>query len=170
MVNLQVRMGVSSRTYTHQLKRQGQLRDKMRRFWHDSGCQSSDLMPEGGHLMTTIPQLSQRMKHLLTTTADHLARTTGFTQRRSPLSGSRFARILVFSWWENPAATCQDRAALARVLDCPVSAWAIEHRRTARAAGFLRALLGAAVQTAVRADPVALPVLARFSAVAITDG
>lgn len=120
--------------------------------------------------MTTIPQLSQHMKRLLTTTADHLARTTGFTRRRSPLTGARFAQILVFSWWANPAARCKDRAALARLLGCPVSAQAIEQRRTAQAAAFLRALLGAAVQTAVAADPVALPVLARFGRVVLTDG
>lgn len=123
--------------------------------------------------MTTIPQLSYLMTTLLTTTADQLACATGFVQRVSPLSGSHFARILVFSWWQDPAATCEARADMAGAIGCPVSAQAIDKRFTPRAAAFLRALLSQAVQATVkakvRAEPVAVPVLQRFTAVEVCD-
>lgn len=123
--------------------------------------------------MINIPQLSYLMMTLLTTTADQLACATGFVRRASPLSGSRFARILVFSWWQDPAATCEARADMAHALGCPVSAQAIDKRFTPRCAAFLRALLAQAVQMAVKAevkaDPVGVPVLQRFTSVEICD-
>lgn len=119
--------------------------------------------------MTTIPQLSYLMTTLLTTTADRLARSTGFVKRASPLSGARFARILVFSWWQDPAATCQTRADMAAALGCPVSAQAIDKRFTPSTALFMRTLLAEAIRAEVSADPVAVPVLKRFTAVEVCD-
>jgi hypothetical protein len=119
--------------------------------------------------MTTIPRLSYLMTTLLTTTADHLACSTGFVKRVSPLSGSRFARTLIFSWWQNPAATCQTRADMAAALGCPVSAQAIDKRFTPSTALFMRSLLAEAIRAKVSADPVAVPVLKRFTAVEVCD-
>jgi Transposase DDE domain len=119
---------------------------------------------------TTIPQLSHLMKQLLTTTADRLAAETGFVQRVSKLSGSLFARTLVFSWWQDPAAPCAARARLAATLGCPITDQGFDQRFSAASAAFLQALLGAAVQEAVQADPVAIPVLRRFAHVEICDG
>ena len=120
--------------------------------------------------MTTLPQLSHALITLLTTTADRLAAETGFVQRVSRLTGSLFARILVFSWWADPAATCAARADMAATLGCPVSKQALDQRFGPASAAFLRALLGAAVQVAVAADPVAVPVLRRFTHVEVCDG
>src|SRR3954447_9738599 len=92
-------------------------------------------------VMTTLPQLSHYMKHLLGPVADHLGRETGFIQRQRVFSGSSFARTLVFAWWAHPAATCQQRAQTADLLGFPVSTPAIEKRFTAPAATFLQALL-----------------------------
>lgn len=120
--------------------------------------------------MTTIPQLSTLMKHVLGPIADHLGRETGFIRRQRVFSGSSFARPLVFSWWANPAATCDERAEMTTLLGCPVTAPAIAQRFTPQAAAFLQQLLLAAVRTAVAADPVNIPVLRRFTRVEITDG
>jgi len=119
---------------------------------------------------TTIPQLSRLMKHLLTSTAERFASESGFVQRVSKLSGSLFARTLVFSWWADPAAPCSARADMATTLGCPISAQGFDQRFTLAAARFLQALLGAAVQQAVCADPVTIPVLRRFAHVEICDG
>ena len=119
---------------------------------------------------TTIPQLSRLMKHLLTTCADHLAVQSGFVQRVSKLSGSLFVRTLVFSWWQDPAAPCAARARLATTLGCPITAQGFDQRFGPASAAFLQALLGTAVQYAVQADPVAIPVLRRFAHVEICDG
>lgn len=119
---------------------------------------------------TTIPQLSRLMNQLLSTTADQLAAETGFVRRVSKLSGSLFARTLVFSWWADPAAPCSARADMARTLGCPISAQGVDQRFSRTSAAFLQALLGAAVQQVVVADPVSIPVLRRFAHVEICDG
>ena len=119
---------------------------------------------------TTIPQLSRLMKQLLTTTATRVAAETGFVQRVSKLTGSLFARTLVFSWWHDPAASCEARAALATTLGCPITSQGCDQRFGPASRAFLQPLLGVAVQHAVQADPVAIPVLARFPHVELCDG
>lgn len=119
--------------------------------------------------MTTIPQLSRLMKRLLGPVAYQLAKQTGFVKRERVLTGSLFAQILVFSWWQDPAATCEQRSDLAHLLGCPVSSQAIDQRFNQAAADFMQQLLLAAMRTAVEADPVNIPVLRRFSRVEIAD-
>ncbi len=57
--------------------------------------------------MTTVADLTQALQALFTTTADHLARRTGFVQRASKLSGAAFAQALVFGWLANPQASVE---------------------------------------------------------------
>ena len=45
--------------------------------------------------MTTVTQLTQALQEVFTTTADALARRTGFVQRTSKLTGALFAQTLV---------------------------------------------------------------------------
>jgi len=119
--------------------------------------------------MTTVPQLSQTLQTLFTSTADALARRTGFVQRRSKLSGALFAQALVFGWLANAQASLENLAQTAAAVGVAISAQGLDQRCTEAAAVFLEALLGAAVQTVVAADPVAIPLLQRFSAVVVLD-
>ena len=48
--------------------------------------------------MTTIAQLAQSLRTLFTTTADEIARRSGFVERCSKLTGALFAQALVFGW------------------------------------------------------------------------
>ena len=57
--------------------------------------------------MKTITQLPAAIQHLLTTTADELAKKTGFIQRQRKLTGAQFAQATVFGWLQHPAATRQ---------------------------------------------------------------
>jgi hypothetical protein len=119
--------------------------------------------------MTNVAQLTAAMQTLLTTTADQAARTTGFTQRRSPLTGGHFAQALVFGWLANAAATLEERSQSAASSGCPVSPQALDQRFTPVAATFLHELLASAIQTLVTTDPVAVPLLQRFTGVYLLD-
>jgi hypothetical protein len=129
------------------------------------------LTTKEGHL-STIPHLAQAMRTLLSTTADSLARQTGFVKRQRNLTGASFARTLVFAWLADPDATCEARsqtAAAACGLD--ISAQGLEQRlSTEEAAIFLHALLEETLKTLIAADPVAIPILGRFSGVYLYDG
>ena len=119
--------------------------------------------------MTTVPELAQTLQTLLTTTADALARRTGFVQRQSKMSGALFAQALVFGWLATPHASLENLAQAAAAVGVAISPQGLDQRCTEAAAVFLEALLGAAVQAVVTAEPVAIPLLQRFSAVVLVD-
>jgi hypothetical protein len=119
--------------------------------------------------MTTVPQLAEAMQTLLTTTANTTARATGFTRRRSPLTGAGFAQALVFGWLADADATLEQLSQSGAACGCPVSPQALEQRFTPTAADFLRNLLNTAVQTLVTTQPVAVPLLQRFAGVYLLD-
>jgi len=119
--------------------------------------------------MTTVADLTQALQALFTTTADHLARRTGFVQRTSKLTGAAFVQALVFGWLANPQASVEALAQAAAAVGVAISAQGLDQRFTEAAATFLEHMLTAAVQTVIAADPVAIPLLERFSAVVLLD-
>jgi hypothetical protein len=100
---------------------------------------------------------------LFGSTADAVARQTGFVQRASKLGGSAMARTLVFGWLHNPEATLEELAQMATDLGVPISPQGLEQRFSPRAAAFFERLLREAVLRVVSADPVAVPLLQRFA-------
>jgi len=119
--------------------------------------------------MTTVADLTQALQALFTTTADHLARRTGFVQRASKLTGAAFVQALVFGWLANPQAAVEALAQAAAAGGVAISAQGLDQRFTEAAAVFLEDLLAAAVQTVIAADPVAIPLLERLTAVVLLD-
>ena len=119
--------------------------------------------------MTTVPQLAQAMQTVLTTTADAAARATRFVQRRSKLTGAAFVQALVFGWLANPQATVEALAQAAAVAGVAISPQGLDQRLTAAAADCLQQVLAAAVRAVIAAEPVAIPLLQRFSAVVLLD-
>src|SRR2546423_5340854 len=115
--------------------------------------------------MTTVPQLAQTLQTLLTTTADALARRTGFVQRQSKMSGALFAQALVFGWLANPHASLENLAQAAAAVGVAISPQGLDQRCTAAAAVVLEALLGAAGPAGGGAAPVAVPPPANVLAV-----
>lgn len=113
--------------------------------------------------MTTIPHLCSALQHVLSTVADTAARSTGFVQRASTLTGAGFVQALVFGFLANPRATRPELAATAAAVGCPVSPQAIDQRLTDAAADCLAQVLLAATTTLLAADPVAIPLLQRFT-------
>lgn len=119
--------------------------------------------------MTTVAELTQTLQTLFTSTAETLARRTGFVQRQSKMSGALFAQALVFGWLANAQASLENLAQAAAAVGVAISPQGLDQRCTEAAAVFLEDLLGAAVQAVVTADPVAIPLLQRFSAVVVLD-
>lgn len=119
--------------------------------------------------MTTIAEVADAMQTVLTTTAETAARTTGFVQRQSKLSGAVFTQTLVLGWLQQPQASLAELTQVAASLGVTVTPQGLDQRFTAKAAACLRQVLDAAAATVIAADPVAIPVLRRFSAVAVDD-
>jgi hypothetical protein len=120
--------------------------------------------------MTSVSQLCQTFQTVLTTAADLAARTTGFVQRQSKLTGAKFVQTLVFGWWDNPDATYEQLAQTATGLGVPITAQGLDHRFTPEAANLLKQILESAVHHAIVADRVMIPLLQRFNGVYIQDG
>jgi hypothetical protein len=120
--------------------------------------------------MDSITQVTEALQVVLTTQADEIARATGFVQRASKLTGSKFVQTLVLTWLADPAATYEQLAQSATALEVPITAQGIEQRFTPQAAECLKRLLAAAMKQVIQATPVAVPVLGRFNGVYIQDG
>lgn len=119
--------------------------------------------------MVTIAQLGQTLRTLFTSTAEAVGRSSGFVQRRSKLDGAALAQTLVFGFLADPQATLEELAQTAAAVGVPISPQGLDQRCGEAAAGFLEQLLAAAVREVVAADPVAIPLLARFPAVLLLD-
>jgi hypothetical protein len=119
--------------------------------------------------MWTVTQVSTTLQHLVTTTANQLARETGFVQRTSKLTGAAFVQTVLFGWLNNAQATLQQLAQMAGTLGVSISPQGLEQRFTPPAAAFLRRVLEVAVTHLVTAHPVAIPLLSRFAGVYLLD-
>src|SRR5215510_4791510 len=119
--------------------------------------------------MTTIPQVARAMREILTTTAAEAGRATRFVQRTSPLNGATFSQTLVFGFLGNPQATLEELTQTAAALGIEISPQALDQRFTASAAACLHQVLVAAIARVITAEPVAIPLLERFTAVYVQD-
>jgi Transposase DDE domain. len=109
------------------------------------------------------------MREILTTTAAEAGRATRFVQRTSPLSGATFSQTLVFGFLGNPQATLEELAQTAAALGIEISPQALDQRFTASASACLHQVLLTAMARVITAEPVAIPLLERFTAVYIQD-
>lgn len=120
-------------------------------------------------MATTIPQVARAMREVLTTTADTAAKATQFVQRTSPLGGATFSQTLVFGFLGNPQASLEELTQTAATLGVPITPQALDQRFTPAAAACLEQVLRAAITRVLAADPVAIPLLERFTAVYVQD-
>jgi hypothetical protein len=109
------------------------------------------------------------MREILTTTAAEAGRATRFVQRTSPLSGATFSQTLVFGFLGNPQATLEELTQTAAALGVEISPQALDQRFTASAAACLQQVLLTAIARVITAEPVAIPLLERFTAVYVQD-
>ncbi|MFN8515714.1 MAG: IS4 family transposase [Chloroflexia bacterium] len=119
--------------------------------------------------MATIPQVASAMQRILGPVAERAARATGLVQRTSKLTGARFVQTLVFGWLAQPTARLSQLAQTAATLGVAISAQGLDDRFGVASAECLREVLEEAVQVVLAADAAAVPVLQRFTAVAVQD-
>jgi hypothetical protein len=119
--------------------------------------------------MTTVPQLARTLQNLFTTTADQLARQTGFIKRKREWTGATFAQTLVFGWLSDPDASLGELTQAAAGLGVTITNQGLDGRFTDEAVVFFERLLQAGVAAMIDAGPVPIPVLRRFTEVAIFD-
>ena len=119
--------------------------------------------------MTTIPQVATAMQDVLTTIAEQAGRATRFVQRASPLTGATFIQTLVFGFLANPTPTLEELAQTAATLGVDVSPQALDQRFTPAAAACVEEVLHRTITHVISAEPVAIPILDRFTAVYVQD-
>lgn len=119
--------------------------------------------------MCSIPDVADALQSVLHDTANALARSSGFVQRASKLTGALFVQTLVFTWLSHAQATLEQMAQTAAALGLDISAQGLEQRFTQEAATLLQQVLEAALSTLLQAEGVALPLLERFAGVYLFD-
>lgn len=119
--------------------------------------------------MSSIPYVCAALLTVLTTVANTAARSTGFIQRQRTLTGASFVQALVFGFLAKPTASGDFLAQAAAAAGTPISEQGLTQRFTPQAAACLQTVLGAAAQQVVVADPVAIPLLERFTGVYVLD-
>ncbi|MBV9691118.1 MAG: IS4 family transposase [Ktedonobacteraceae bacterium] len=118
--------------------------------------------------MSSVTQVEQAMQRVFQQ-ANGIARQTGFVQRASKLTGERFVPTLVTAWLNNPQVTRQGLAQMAAGLGVSISPQGLSERLGESAATFLQAMLDVVVGHIIASDPVAIPILQRFTAVILLD-
>ena len=119
--------------------------------------------------MTTIPRVVEAMQTVLTTKADKAAGETGFVQRKSKMDGASFAQTLVLGWLQNPEATLEELTQTAAALGVTITPQGLEQRFGEPATQCLQKVLEEAVNEVITAEPVAIPILQRFTATYLDD-
>lgn len=121
-------------------------------------------------MSTTIHQLSQILQELLIQDANEIGRTSGFIRRERKLSGSSFARSLLFGWQANPKASLEELCQSAAVCGIQISPQGLQERMNSiQACDFLYQLLMQALTYMVTATGSRQDLLARFNGVYIQD-
>ena len=121
--------------------------------------------------MSSIPQVSDAMKNVLTERAKRLERETGFVERSTAqLDGPTFVQTTVFGWMDTPEASYSQLRDVAASLGVSVSSQAVEQRFGAESAALLREVLQEAVAEVLCSEASAPELLSRFNGVYVQDG
>lgn len=119
--------------------------------------------------MRTITGLAKKLQRLLSKRADELGRETGFVQRRSKVTGSKFSQIAILGWLAKPNGSLNELSQMAAGLGVEVSAQGIDERFGPSSAELMRRLLMEAVGEAMQAEAAPIPLLQRFQGVDLLD-
>lgn len=119
--------------------------------------------------MPSIRSISRALQHVLTPVANEAARESRCVQRQRKFSGATLVQTLVLGWLNNPDASLHELTQLAATRGVAISPQGLAQRFTPALASCLEVVLAAAVETSMAADPVAIPLLQRFSRVQVLD-
>jgi hypothetical protein len=141
--------------------------DKRKLIWHARDIPISKSQRRA--FMTSVPQLGEIIKRVLQQEADRAGKTTGFIKRVREFTGATFAQTMILGQMQLGEVSLSDLAQFARYRSVNVSAQAIDKRFDERTVAFFAEVLNATFTQVVAADPVALPLLSRFSQVIVED-
>ncbi len=119
--------------------------------------------------MSSVAEIGQAIKSVLSTVADEVARETGFTERESKLTGAKFAQTTVLGWLNKPDASLDELCRTAASIGVTITPQGLDQRFTPEAAALLREVLNAAISEVITSEPVAIPILRRFNGVIVQD-
>lgn len=121
--------------------------------------------------MTTLAHLSTTLQSVFTTIAQQADADLHYTRRPdiAKFSASTLVQTLTLGWLAHPDATLEQLAQTAARVGVTVSPQAIDDRFSFHTADLLRLVLTRSVEQLVAADPVAIPILQRFSSLRIHD-
>src|SRR6266852_2303460 len=121
--------------------------------------------------MSSISQVADALKRVLTTYAKERERETDFVQRSTAqLDAPTFSQTTVFGWMANPEASYAQLRHVAASLGVSVSTQAVEQRFGAESAALLREVLQEAVGEVLGSEARAPELLSRFNGVYVQDG
>jgi hypothetical protein len=119
--------------------------------------------------VSSLAQVAAALQFVLTGVADGAAREAKFVHRVRKWTGALFAQTLVLGWLGNPSASLSELTQVAAKLGVAVSPQSLAQRFTEQAATLLERVLTAAIEQVIAADPVAIPLLRRFTGVYVLD-
>ena len=119
--------------------------------------------------MSIIGQVAGSLQTALGAALDAIGRRTGVIQRQRKFSGSTLFKTLVLTVLKSPNPKTDDFVATAAQLGVTVTPVAVEKRFTDKLVSFLRASLEPMLEHAVAADPVAIPLREKFTAVEVGE-
>jgi hypothetical protein len=103
--------------------------------------------------MSSISQVSDALKRVLTRRAKEVEREIGFVERSTAqLDGPIFAHMTVFGWMDTPEASYPQLRHVAASLGVSVSTQAVEQRFGVESAALLRQLLQEAVAEVLNSE------------------
>jgi Transposase DDE domain len=119
--------------------------------------------------MSIIGTVAQTLQTALGAALDTIGRRTGVIRRQRKFTGASLLKTLVLTLMKAPNAQTDDFVATAAQLGVTVTPQALEKRFTPKLLAFLRAGLEHVLEQAVVAEPAAIPLLERFTAVEVGD-
>jgi hypothetical protein len=120
-------------------------------------------------MVKSVTQLAKAIQSVLQVHANRAGVSTGLIKRVREFTGATFAQTVILGQMQEGEIAMSDLASFARQVGVNVSAQAIDKRFTEKTALFFAELLNAAFTQVVAADPVAIPLLERFSEVIVED-
>lgn len=118
--------------------------------------------------MTDIRTLAPKIQTFFNQTANQVARTTGFVERASKLTGALFLQTLTFGFLADPNASLSGLVETSQDLDVTITKQGLQTRIT-HAVPFLKEMFQQGLQLFRNSLPLDLKLLQQFTAIFITD-
>jgi len=116
-----------------------------------------------------ITRMSRALHNTFGEVANKVGQATGFVQRRSKLTGSRFLQIWVLGFIQHPQASLNLLSQVAEDIGVSISKQGIQKRLTPSAVSFLKAMFEYSKEALQNRIPVSLPLLTQFTAIELVD-